>query len=48
MIRAWKSHIQEKNILVRKEKRIKKELTQKNKSFDPKCSLTPQFCHGTI
>ena len=43
MPRAQKSHIQEKNILLQKQ-RGKDELTQKKKLFDLKCSLTLQFC----
>jgi len=44
MPRAWKSHIQEENILLQK----KDELTQKKKLFGPKCSLTLQFCRSAI
>jgi len=29
-------------------KKIKNELTQKKEWFDPKYSLTPQFCCGAI
>jgi len=45
--RVWKNYLQEENILLRK-KMIKNEHTQKNKLFDPKYFLTPQFCHSAI
>ena len=47
MPRAQKSHIQEENKLLKK-KKGKNELTQKKKLFNPKCSLTLQFCRSVI
>jgi len=29
-------------------KGVKNEFTEKKKLFDPKCSLTPQFCRSVV
>ena len=47
MPRVQKSHIQEKNKLLKKKKE-KNELTHKKKLLSPKCSLTLQFCRSAI